>query len=144
MDDPKLIWFLIGAALLLFEFMAPGLVILFFGVGALITSIACWLGLADSVQVQLIIFSIASLACLLTLRKYVQNWFVGDSESESAEMSTEFIEQVVKVVIAIPGGAARGKVELKGADWNATSEKAHAVGDMVTVIERDGLNLIVK
>ena len=144
MDDPKLIWFLIGAALLLFEFTAPGLVILFFGVGALITSIACWLGLADTMQTQLMIFSIASLACLLTLRKYVQKWFVGDSESESAEMSTEFIEQVVKVVIAIPGGAARGKVELKGADWNATSTEPHAVGDMVTVIERDGLNLIVE
>jgi len=144
MDDPKLIWFLIGAGLLLFEFTAPGLVILFFGVGALITSIACWLGLADTMQTQLIIFSIASLACLLTLRKYVQKWFVGDSESESAEMSTEFIEQVVKVVIAIPGGAARGKVELKGADWNATSTEPHAVGDMVTVIERDGLNLVVK
>ncbi len=144
MDDPKLIWFLIGAALLLFEFTAPGLVILFFGVGALITSIACWLGLADTMQTQLMIFSIASLACLLTLRKYVQKWFVGDSESESAEMSTEFIEQVVKVVIAIPGGAARGKVELKGADWNATSTEPHAVGDMLTVIERDGLNLIVE
>ncbi len=144
MDDPKLIWFLIGAGLLLFEFTAPGLVILFFGVGALITSIACWLGMADTMQTQLLIFSIASLACLLTLRKYVQKWFVGDSESESAEMSTEFIEQVVKVVIAIPGGAARGKVELKGADWNATSTEPHAVGDMVTVIERDGLNLIVE
>ncbi len=144
MSDPKLIWFLIGAGLLLAEFAAPGLVILFFGVGALITSIACWLGLADSMQTQLIIFSIASLACLLTLRKYVQKWFVGDSESESAEMSTEFIEQVVKVVIAIPGGAARGKVELKGADWNATSTEPHGVGDMVTVIERDGLNLVVK
>lgn len=144
MNDPKLIWFLIGAALLLMEFVAPGLVILFFGVGAIITSIACWLGLADGLSTQLAIFSIASLACLFSLRKYVQTWFVGDSEHEPDEMSTEFINQVVTVTIAIPGGAGRGKVELKGANWNATSTSPHAVGDMVTVIERDGLNLVVE
>lgn len=144
MNDPKLIWFLIGAGLLLLEFAAPGLVILFFGIGAIITSIACWLGLADSLQAQVIIFSIASLACLFTLRKYVQSWFVGDSTDETDEMSTEFIGQVVKVITPIPGGPNRGKVELKGADWNATSSEPHAAGDMVTVIERDGLNLIVK
>lgn len=144
MTDPKLIWFLIGAGLLLMEFAAPGLVILFFGVGAIITSLACWLGLADGLSTQLAIFSIASLAFLLSLRKYVQTWFVGDSETEEDEMSTEFINQVVTVTIAIPGGPARGKIELKGADWNATSTKPHAVGDMVTVIERDGLNLVVE
>ncbi len=144
MTDPKLIWFLIGAGLLLLEFAAPGLVVLFFGVGAIITSIACWLGLADSLTTQLMIFSIASLACLFSLRKYVQSWFVGDSEHEEDEMSTEFIHQKVTVVMAIPGGATRGKVELKGADWNATSATPHAVGDVVTVIARDGLNLVVE
>ncbi|MGJ8655996.1 MAG: NfeD family protein [Akkermansiaceae bacterium] len=144
MNDPKLIWFLIGAGLLLLEFAAPGLVILFFGVGGIITSIACWLGLADSLQTQMIIFSIASLLCLFTLRQYVKSWFVGDSENEADEMSTEFIGQVVRVVNEIPGGTNRGKVELKGADWNATSTAPHAVGDMVTVIKRDGLNLIVE
>ncbi len=144
MDDPKLIWFLVGIALLLLEFTAPGLVILFFGVGALVTSLACLLGIADSSLAQLLIFSISSLACLFILRKYVQNWFVGNSENETDEMSTEFINQVVTVVIAIPGGSAKGKVELKGANWNATSESPHAVGDTVTVVERNGLNLVVK
>lgn len=144
MNDPKLVWFLIGAGLLLLEFAAPGLVILFFGVGALVTSLACWLGLADSLQTQLIIFSVASLAFLLSLRKYAKSWFVGDSENVTDEMNKEFIGQVVRVITAIPGGTGQGKVELKGADWNATSTEPHEVGEMVTVVERSGLNLVVK
>lgn len=144
MNDPKLIWFLIGVGLLLLEFTAPGLVILFFGIGALITSISCWLGLAETMPVQVLIFSAASMLCIFTLRKYVQKWFVGDSQNEPDEMSHEFIGKSVKVVSAIPGGNGRGKVELKGADWNATSATSHSEGDMVKVIDRDGLNLIVE
>jgi len=49
----------------------------------------------------------------------------------------------VRVTQPIPGGAKRGKVELKGADWNAYSENPHEEGDMVKVIERNGLNLTV-
>ncbi len=144
MNDPILIWFLIGAGLLLLEFIVPGLVILFFGVGALITSLACWLGLADTMPMQIIIFCVASLTCLFGLRKYVKLWFVGDSNKRDDEINSVFVNQVVKVVVAIPGGSARGKVELNGSDWNAISEEPHAVGDMVTVIERDGLILVVK
>lgn len=144
MTDPTLIWFLIGIGLLLLEFVAPGLVILFFGIGGLITSLAHHLGFANSLQVQLLIFSIASIASLVLLRKYLKSWFVGDSENEPDEMETEFIGQTVKVVSAIPEGTGRGKVELKGADWNAMSQASHAVGDMVTVIERDGLTLTVE
>jgi len=66
MNDPKLIWFLIGVGLLLLEFTAPGLVILFFGIGALITSISCWLGLAETMPVQVLIFSAASMLCIFT------------------------------------------------------------------------------
>ncbi len=144
MTDSTLIWFLVGIGLLLLEFVAPGLVILFFGIGGLITSLAHSLGFADSLQSQLLIFSIASIATLLLLRKYLKAWFVGDSENEPDEMETEFIGQTVKVVVAIPEGTSRGKVELKGADWNAKSKTTHAVGEMVTVIDRDGLTLTVE
>ena len=66
-----------------------------------------------------------------------------DSKDEQGELDTEFIGKTVRVVQAIPGGSVRGKVELKGADWNAYSDQPHAEGDMVKVTERDGLNLTV-
>ncbi len=38
---PEIIWFLVGIALLIMEFAAPGLIIAFFGAGACIVAIVC-------------------------------------------------------------------------------------------------------
>lgn len=144
MSDPILIWFLIGAGLLLLEFVAPGLVLIFFGLGAVITSLACWLGFADTIPTQIMIFCIASLLFLLGLRRYVKQWFGGVSDKRPDEIDAVFAKQVVKVVLEIPGGSARGKVEINGSDWNAISDEPHAVGEMVTIVKRDGLIVVVK
>ena len=40
---PELIWFLIGLVLLLMEFAIPGLVVLFFGIGAWVVAGVCLL-----------------------------------------------------------------------------------------------------
>ena len=144
MNNPILIWFLIGAALFLLEFAAPGLVILFFGLGAWIVSLFAYLGLVDSWSAQILLFSVASILSLVLLRKYLKSWFVGDSETEEGELDTEFIHQQVLVVREIPGGPKMGRIELKGADWRAWSDQPHPVGAMVTVTERDGLSLKVK
>ena len=144
MLDPTLIWFLIGIGLLLLEFAAPGLVILFFGIGGLVTSLTSYLDITNNIQSQLLTFIIASVISLILLRKYLKSWFVGNSENEKDEMKTEFIGKSVKVITAIPEGNGRGKVELKGSDWNAISNQSHAVGEIVTVVDRDGLTLTVE
>ena len=143
MNDPVLIWFLLGIGLMLLELALPGLVLIFFGIAAWIVSLASYLGLVSGLSSQCMLFSIATLVSLALLRKYVKNWFVGESKDEEGELDTEFIGKVVRVTKAIPGGSSRGKIELKGAEWNAFSENPHAVGEMVKVTERDGLNLTV-
>jgi len=99
MNDPVLIWFIVGVS---------------------------WLGLVDGLRGECILFSAATILSLLLLRKYVKGWFTGDSKEEEGDLDTEFIGKVVKVTQAIPGGSARGKIELKGADWNAYSDQPHA------------------
>lgn len=143
MNNPVIIWFVIGAVLMLLEFAVPGLVLIFFGIAAWVVSLAQYLGLIDGFTAQCLVFSVATILCLVLLRKYVKSWFVGESRDEDDEFQTEFIGQVVRVTHAIPSGPGRGKIELKGAEWNAFSETAHEVGEMVTVIGRDGLNLTV-
>ena len=143
MNDPVLIWFLAGIALMLLELALPGLILIFFGIAAWVVSLASYLGLVSGLSAQCLLFTIATILSLVLLRKYVKNWFVGDSKDEGGELATEFIGKVVRVTKAIPGGSSRGKVELKGAEWNAFSENPHAEGEMVKVIERDGLNLTV-
>ena len=43
--NPVLIWFLIGLALVLSEFMLPGIILVFFGLGAWAVCLTTWMGL---------------------------------------------------------------------------------------------------
>ena len=74
LSDPAVIWFLIGLGLLLLELILPGLVILFFGIGAWITALVC--AIADiNLNWQIFIFLVASLLGLVLLRKYLKKRF---------------------------------------------------------------------
>ncbi len=142
--DPKMLWFIAGLAMILLEFVAPGVVIVFFGVGAWVVAGGMWLGLIDSVPAQCMTFAISSLLLLFVLRRYVTSWFVGGSSNGGESIEDEFVGKTVRVVHAIGGGENTGKVELKGAEWNARCSEELLPGRFATVTERDGLKLIVK
>ena len=73
---PELIWFAIGLVLLLMEIALPGLVIFFFGIGAWVVSIACFI--TDiSLNAQLLLFLISSIFLLLVLRHRLKPLFYG-------------------------------------------------------------------
>ncbi len=143
MNNPTLIWFVIGAILFLLEFAIPGLVVMFFGIGAWIVSLAVSLHLVDSLTNQVLLFSVSSIISIVVLRKYLKAWFVGESNLEDEDFDEEFIGQRVKVIAAIPGGSEIGKVELKGTVWQAVSDHPHSEGEIVKVIARNGLTLTV-
>lgn len=142
--DTKMLWFIAGIAMILLEFVAPGVIIVFFGVGALIVSMGMWIGLIDSVPGQCLTFAISSLVLLFALRRYVTSWFVGGSSNGGESIEDEFIGKTVRVTRSIAGGEETGKVELKGAEWNARCDEELLPGRFATVIKRDGLDLIVK
>ena len=141
--DVKTMWFIAGLILILLEFAAPGIVIVFFGVGAWIVAAGMWIGLIEAVPAQGFTFAISSLLLLFVLRRYVTSWFVGGSSS-GGDVEEEFVGKKVRVIHAIGGGEDTGKVELKGAEWRARCDTALESGSCATVIERDGLLLIVK
>ncbi len=57
---PQFIWFLVGLILLLLEFINPGIVIIFFGIGAWIIAFVC-LFIDISINLQLSLFLIISI-----------------------------------------------------------------------------------
>jgi membrane protein implicated in regulation of membrane protease activity len=65
---PQVIWFARGFILLVIESAAPGIIIIFFGVGAWIVALVC-LFFDISLNVQLLIFIVSSVVLLVTLRK---------------------------------------------------------------------------
>jgi membrane protein implicated in regulation of membrane protease activity len=141
---PEIIWFLVGLALLILEFILPGLIIAFFGVGAWIVALVCLI--TDiGINTQLIIFIIASVLSLLCLRKWLKGIFLGHAVSKQnlKENLDEFVGQkaVVKEKIVPKAG---GKVEFHGTNWLAQADEEIAEGAMVQIISKDNITLKVK
>ena len=141
---PEIIWFLVGLALLILEFILPGLIIAFFGVGAWIVALVCLI--TDiGINTQLIIFIIASVLSLLCLRKWLKGIFLGHTFSKQnlKENLDEFIGQkaVVKEKIVPKAG---GKVEFHGTNWLAQADEEISEGTTVQIISKDNITLKVK
>jgi membrane protein implicated in regulation of membrane protease activity len=141
---PELIWFLIGLLLLVLEFVMPGLIVAFFGVGAWVVAVICLF--ADiSLNTQLLVFIITSVLSLLLLRKWLKGIFMGHvvSKQDAKENLEEFVGQraVVKERIIQNG---RGKVEFHGTNWQAEADEEIAEGTAVEIIGKDNITLKVK
>ena len=141
LSDPAVIWFLIGLGLLLLELVLPGLVILFFGAGAWITALVC--AFTDiNLNVQILIFLVASLLGLVLLRKYLKNRFFNRSDTEIDDQLEEFIGRKAKAITDFKDGA--GKVEFKGTNWSAVSSEPVSKGDWVIIRSKDSLTFTVE
>ena len=144
MIEAHTLWFLIGAALLLSEFVVPGLVVAFFGIGAWITAVLTWMGVIEDTSLQALVFAVSSLVVLFLLRRYLKEWFSGGESDGEDSLDDEFIGKEVRVLKDIPGGHELGKVELKGAEWRALSDHPISAGSLVRVVDRKDLSLIVE
>ena len=144
--SPTLIWFLVGLALILVEFAVPGVILVFFGVGAWVVALTTWLGLTGSLEIQLLLFAIASVVLLFSLRRWVRSRFLGhlSGEQDPTTNLDEFTGKSVIVVQDIVPDGVEGRVEFKGAEWRAVSNEAIAKGRLVEITGVDGITLEVK
>ncbi len=143
--DPALIWFVVGLVFLVLELMAPGLVIVFFGIGAWIVAAVCLLN-PISLNLQLIIFIVSSALVLLGLRNKFKSLFHGHTsnvQNQNKDMDGDFVGQRAVVTEKIVPHQS-GRVELNGTLWNADASEEIAVGENVNVVSRDNLRLKVR
>ncbi|MBN2591836.1 MAG: NfeD family protein [Sedimentisphaerales bacterium] len=144
---PELIWFLVGLGLLIMEFILPGLVIGFFGAGAWVVAIACFISgyVKADISIQLLIFIVSSVLSLVLLRKWAKGIFMGHSEGEQNlnDDLKEFVGERVVVKEKITPKAV-GKVEMHGTNWRAAADYEIEVGTVVEVVRKENITLIVK
>jgi membrane protein implicated in regulation of membrane protease activity len=141
--DPVVIWFLLGLVLTLLEFAMPGVILIFFGVGALIVAATTYFGLTASSISQLLLFATVSILLLLLLRKSLKGRLYGhvkDVQDLSRNLD-EFTGKSVVVTEDVVPGTLGGKVEFKGATWSAVSEDHLKAGEAATIIGIDGITL---
>jgi inner membrane protein len=138
--NAAVIWFIIGFACFLLEFVLPGLILFFFAVGAWIVAILS-LFIDMNINTQIIIFLASSILTILLFRKWVKQimW----TKKQSTELEDEFLGKTGKAETFI-GPGQNGKIDFKGTSWDAKSEDIIEKGENVTIIGNDSILLIVK
>ena len=137
------IWLLGGIIGILLELLLPGLIVLFFGCGAVLTGLVAWIFPSLMLNGQLIVFTISSVALLLIFRRMLKNKFFHKNNTPEPieEIDTEFIGKTAKALSTFEQG--RGKVEFKGTSWEAISQDSIQEGDLVIINARESITLTV-
>lgn len=135
-------WLVIGILLLICEVLSVSFYFLFLGVGALATSLAVKLGLADSLWVQFTIFSIVSVVSTLLFRDVAKRYLSQNNKAYQGD----FVGGHATVTKAI-GPKQAGKVSYRGTEWAAEAAIDDAeieTGSLVVIKEMHGMTLRVE
>jgi len=140
---PPLVWIIVGIFLILSELVATSIIAVFLGLGALATGALLYLGIINSLTLQLLVFSAVSLLSLVIARRRLKTLFVGDTiqKNQHSDFLQQAIGQRVKVVTNFEQGT--GRVELNGVQWTAYSEEALSSGDTAWITHNEGIALYV-
>jgi inner membrane protein len=139
---PELVWFIIGLGLFLLELLLPGFVIFFFGVGAWLTALLCLIA-KPGINIQIIVFAVASVLSLLALRRMIQKRFFYRDEGRSEVVEDEFTGKEARALMDFDPGTL-GKVEFKGTTWKAESKDPVHEGQIVIIRQKNDFKLNVE
>ena len=135
-------WLVLGLLLMLGELVTPGgFYIIFFGIGAILVGLLAGADLAGPAWMQLLLFSISSVAFLAIFRARLLTWMQIDPQLPPVDA---LVGQVAVATGRLDPGAI-GKVELRGASWSArnVSDAVVGPGGRCLVLRVDGLMLDV-
>jgi len=139
------LWLGSGIFLMAIEFLVPGLVLVFVGLGALTVALGMQLGYIDEIPQQFTTFFISSIIYLLTLRFLVLRFVPSVTRKENIDEDEEVIGSIVELVEDINSGEF-GRVKHSGSSWQARAEGDQTIlkGEQVKIIGRDNITWIVQ
>ena len=137
------IWLIAGIILFILEIITPGYVLANFGVAAIASGIAAWLG-AD-MTVQVIVFVVVSLISFIVVRPLLSKTMLNEGEPTPTGASA-LIGRTAKVVEHIPSAPDSGRVAIDGDNWQALSVDGGEipVGTTVEVVKVESIKLFVQ
>jgi hypothetical protein len=139
------IWLGSGIFLMAIEFLVPGLVMVFVGLGALTVALGMQLGYIDEIPQQFTTFFISSIIYLLTLRFLVLRFVPSVTRKANIDEDEEVMGSIVEIVAEITSGEF-GRVEHSGSSWQARAEGDQTIlkGEQVKIIGRENITWIVQ
>jgi len=139
------LWLGSGIFLMAIEFLVPGLVMVFVGLGSLTVVFGMHFGYIDGILQQFITFFISSIIYLLTLRFLVLRFVPSVTRKENIDEDEEVIGSIVELVEDINSGEFC-RVKHSGSSWQARAEGDQTIlkGEQVKIIGRDNITWIVQ
>tara|TARA_Y100000310_G_C20473040_1_gene711032 strand:- start:288 stop:734 length:447 start_codon:yes stop_codon:yes gene_type:complete len=139
------LWLGSGIFLMAIEFLVPGLVLVFVGLGSLTVVFGMHFGYIDGILQQFITFFLSSIIYLLTLRFLVLRFVPSVTRKENIDEDEEVMGSIVELVADINSGEF-GRVEHSGSSWQARAEGDQTIlkGEQVKIIGRDNITWIVQ
>ena len=135
LSEPYMIWLYVGLAFAGLELAVPGLILIFFGLGAWVTALLIFMH-PFSLAWQLGLFSAVSVISLLVLRRYVRDVFQGKSDREGGDALEDEDLGKRATVVKDTGPERPGQIKHRGSFWPAVSEKNIPAGSMVRITGR--------
>lgn len=138
-----IVWLIIGVGLVLAEFAAPGIVLVFFGAAAISVAALAAAGVTESVAHQMGAFAFLSVIYLVALRDVFKRWFMGHTsdQSDGSGVMQDVEGQRVRVLTDFDAG--QGTVLLNGVKWNARCDTDLKAGQQALVTGKSSLILLV-
>ena len=134
-----------GIFMMAIEFLVPGLVMVFVGLGSLTVVFGMHFGYIDGILQQFTTFFISSIIYLLTLRFLVLRFVPSVTRKENIDEDEEVMGSIVEIVAEITSGEF-GRVEHSGSSWQARAEGDQTIlkGEQVKIIGRENITWIVQ
>ena len=134
-------WWALAAVLLICEMMLPGVVFLFLSVGAAVAGMLLALEPESSLEMQLVVFAVVSVASAVGLRPLLRGM---QKRSDDPNLNARGNSMIGKVlVLDQPILAGRGRVKMGDGSWSVTGPDMVA-GAKVRVAAVDGNELRVE
>jgi membrane protein implicated in regulation of membrane protease activity len=135
-------WWALAAVLLVFEMMLPGIVFLFLAIGAAATG-AFLLAVSDlSLELQLFVFAIVSVASAVVLRPTLKRLQQGRAQDSTINARGDAMIGRT-IVLDAPILHGRGRVNVGDGSWTVTGPDM-AAGSRVRVTAVNGTELAVE
>lgn len=138
-------WLIGGALLILLEFLVPGLVVIFLGLGAIATAGMIYGGYIRDLYFAIVFFVLSSIFLLMSLRRMLLKAYPSLSERVETDEDVLIAGKTAITMTPISPDHFQGRVKYAGTSWAAKSLAGHiAANTMVEIISQENINLIVR
>ena len=141
MTEQILLWVGIAVVAIIVEGCTVQLVSMWFAVGALVSAVVAVF--TDDILVQLAVFSVLSILCIIATRPLAKR--LKEKNGEIPTNCDRYIGKTAEVIMDIDNNNASGQVKVDGSVWSAKSVNNDLIpaGTKVRVNAIEGVKMLV-